>query len=143
MSVPENDITKTEREISYFSKRQLDKYNELVNYYSHQIDYIEMGIYTQSVDWDEKYLICFEKGYIEVHLAPPLAANRCGTLKIYRESANGPETTIPSLPHEGPMLTQAKNFLRVARGEIAPLCPAREALFTLEVCKKYTQMTVV
>lgn len=103
---------------------------------------IEMGIYTQSVDWDEKYLICFEKGYIEVHLAPPLAANRCGTLKVYKEGPNGPETIFPSLPHEGPMLTQAKNFLRVARGEIAPVCPAQEALFSLEVCKKYTQMTV-
>ncbi len=174
-SVPELDITKTEREISYFTEPQLRLYDYIVNYYSHQFDYmrfflgedytveygdknaklmvvsgktsgvtgiVEMDIYNQSVDWDEKYLICFERGYIDVHLAPPLAVNRCGTVRVYRETANGPETIIPSLPHEGPMLSQAKNFLRVARGELAPVCPAAEALFDLEVCKTYALRVV-
>lgn len=100
---------------------------------------IEMSPYTTSVAWQESALVCFEKGWVCLELPAPVALNRPGKLTFYRDGQNGqaPQTIVPELPWEHAMRSQARNFIRAVRGEIAPMCEAAEALQDLEIARDY------
>jgi predicted dehydrogenase len=97
---------------------------------------IEMAPYTTSIEWEEKILICFEKGYIELSLPAPLASNRPGKVKIYKDTPN-PQTIIPQFPWISAMYQQALNFIKAIKGEIKPPTLAEEALKDLKVAEEY------
>ncbi|HEY3181560.1 MAG TPA: Gfo/Idh/MocA family oxidoreductase [Gaiellaceae bacterium] len=90
---------------------------------------IEVAPYRVTVGLEEEILVAFERGYVRLRPAPSLAANRPGTLEVYRDPGAGaiPERISPQLPWIDPMHAQARNFLRVCRGEIPPLTDAAEA----------------
>ncbi|MGC8805187.1 MAG: hypothetical protein ACP5QD_04560 [Candidatus Ratteibacteria bacterium] len=100
---------------------------------------IEMSPYRTSLDWQEKALVCFEKGFIEISLPAPLACNRAGKVKIYRDIPS-PETRIPTLPPISAMYQQAMNFVLSIKGEAKPACFAEEALEDLRIARDYTKM---
>lgn len=97
---------------------------------------IEMAPYSTSVSWEEKVLVCFENGYIELSLPAPLAQNRCGKVKIYKDKPQ-PITLIPRFPPISAMYQQALNFIKSIKKEINPPCLAEEALVDLLVAKDY------
>jgi predicted dehydrogenase len=89
---------------------------------------IEDTPYRLTVGFDEELLVAFERGYVRLRPAPPLAINRAGTLEIYRDPGFGtaPQLIAPQLPSIDPMRAQAANFLRLCRGEAAPPADADE-----------------
>ncbi len=102
---------------------------------------IEMTPYRTTLDWNEQALIAFENGYVKLDLPAPLAGNRPGRVEVFKDPGNGrpPETVIPTLPWIHAMRQQAINFVRAIKGEIKPLCEAREALEDLKVALQYQQ----
>jgi predicted dehydrogenase len=90
---------------------------------------IEVTPYRVTVGFEEEILVAFERGYVRLRPAPPLALNRAGTLEIYRDAGGGalPERISPRLPWIDPMRAQAADFLRVCRGEAPPPTDAAEA----------------
>jgi predicted dehydrogenase len=90
---------------------------------------IEVSPYRLSVGYDEELLVAFEHGYVRLWPAPSLARNRSGKVEIYRDAGSGrpPERIRPQLPWTDPQQAQARDFLRVCRGETAPPTDAGEA----------------
>jgi len=103
---------------------------------------IEMSPYNTSLEWEESALIAFDKGYILLRLPPPLAHNRAGVVELYTDQGGGavPMRQIPSLPSTDAMRQQAINFLKVARGEMAPPCDARESVEDLKIARDYIRL---
>ncbi|HOK80187.1 MAG TPA: Gfo/Idh/MocA family oxidoreductase [bacterium] len=100
---------------------------------------IEMAPYKTSLDWQEKALVCFEKGFIEISLPAPLVCSRAGRVKIYKDNAI-PETMIPALFPISAMYQQAMNFVLSVKGEAKPACLAEEALEDLRIARDYIKM---
>lgn len=100
---------------------------------------IEMAPYKTSISWEEKILICFENGYMELCLPAPLASNRPGKVKIYKD-VPFPETTIPQFPWISAMYQQALNFIKAIKGEIKPPTDANEALQDLKIAQQYLNL---
>lgn len=103
---------------------------------------IEMSPYQTSLDWQESALVCFEHGTIQLDLPAPMAVNRPGQVKFFRDPGKGkmPETIVPQLPWIHAMRQQAVNFLAAIRGEIEPLCQAQEALDDLVLAREYIRL---
>ena len=103
---------------------------------------IEMAPYNTSIDWQEAALVGFERGYVRIDLPAPLAANRPGTVTIFKDLGKGtsPQTVIPQLPWVGAMRQQAANFVAALRGRMEPLCTAEEALEDLKVARDYIRL---
>ncbi|MCM8767126.1 MAG: Gfo/Idh/MocA family oxidoreductase [Candidatus Omnitrophica bacterium] len=97
---------------------------------------IEMAPYKTSFTWEEKILICFEYGYIELSLPAPLASNISGKVKIYKDKPT-PQTIIPQFPPISAMYQQSINFIKAIKGEIKPPVDAEEALKDLKIAKEY------
>jgi predicted dehydrogenase len=100
---------------------------------------IEMSPYTTSLDWQESALVAFEHGYVKLALPAPLAANRSGSVEIFRDPGGDAvgEALTPQLPPVSAMRQQAINFLKAIRGQTAPPCEAHEALEDLKVARQY------
>jgi predicted dehydrogenase len=100
---------------------------------------IEMTPYQTSIDWQESAVVCFEKGWLQLDLPAPLASNRPGRLRIFRDPGNGiqPVLSEPQLPWVHAMRQQAINFIAAIRGECPPPCEAAEALEDLVVARDY------
>jgi predicted dehydrogenase len=98
---------------------------------------IEVTPYRLSVGYDEELLVAFEHGYVRLRPAPSLALNRSGTVEIYRDPGSGasPERIRPQLPWTDPQQAQARDFLRVCRGEAAPPTDAGEAAEDLHLVR--------
>ncbi len=103
---------------------------------------IEMTPYRTTIEWEESALVAFEKGYVLLRLAAPLASNRPGAVEIYADPGDGapPTRTAPTLPWIGAMRQQAANFVRVCRGEMSPPCDAAEAVEDLKVAREYIRL---
>jgi predicted dehydrogenase len=100
---------------------------------------IEMAPYRTTADWQECALVAFDRGYVELRLPAPLAANRPGSVRIFKDPGGDtkPQTVVPQFPWVGSMRKQAMNFLAAVRGDIKPPCDAREAGEDLKVAREY------
>jgi predicted dehydrogenase len=98
---------------------------------------IEVTPYRLSVGYDEELLVAFERGYVRLRPAPSLALNRSGTLEIYRDTGSGapPERIRPQLRWTDPQQAQARDFIRVCRGDAEPPTDAGEATEDLHVVR--------
>ena len=103
---------------------------------------IEMSPYETTIDWQEEALITFEKGYIRLTLPAPLAANRPGSVTIYRDPGGDgtPYRDSPQLPWVHAMRQQAIHFINAIQGETTPLCEAAEALEDLKTATEYIRL---
>lgn len=102
---------------------------------------LEMAPYSRTRDWEETLFVGFEKGYIEVVLPAPLAAQQPGVVTVYRDNGNGePSLTQPVLPQVSAMRNQAMNFLAAIRGEKGVPCGPREAADDLGIAADYVRM---
>jgi predicted dehydrogenase len=103
---------------------------------------IEMSPYHTTVDWEEKALIAFERGYLRLRLPAPLTRNRAGQVELFQDPGGGatPERVTSSLPWVHAMRQQAMNFLAAIRGERRPPCEAAEALEDLKAARDYIRL---
>jgi predicted dehydrogenase len=102
---------------------------------------IEMTPYRTTVAWEESALVAFEKGYLELDLPAPLASNRAGRVRVYRDpGGRTPERVEPTLPWVHAMRQQAVNFVQVCRGAMKPPCDAAEAVEDLRVAREYIRL---
>ncbi|MFO7945998.1 MAG: Gfo/Idh/MocA family oxidoreductase [Armatimonadota bacterium] len=99
---------------------------------------IEMEAYKTSIDWNERALVCFEHGYVDISLPPPLARNRPGRVELFEDPGDDPpRTTVPTLPPRDAMRQQAENFVRAVAEKMPPMCVAPEALQDLHIAEQY------
>ncbi len=103
---------------------------------------IEMAPYHTTRAWDERILVGFEKGYLEIALPAPLARNRPGRVVLYRDPSRDetPMKEEPTLPWVDAMRSQAENFVESVRGRDRPRCEAREALEDLKAARDYLRL---
>jgi predicted dehydrogenase len=103
---------------------------------------IEMSPWSNTLDWQESYLLAFDKGWIFIELPAPLASNQPGKVTIYED--NGERSTpikwSPTLPHIHAMKNQAMNFVKFIKGEKAAMCTSEEAVKDLELAKQYVEI---
>ena len=103
---------------------------------------IEMTPYMTSEGWEESALVCFERGYLNIQIPPPLAIGRAGKVELYEDPGEGktPNRTSPTLRCVGAMRQQARNFLAAARGEQPPMCNAADALADIQLAREYIRL---
>ena len=105
---------------------------------------LELEPYTTTVDWQEHALVCFEKGWVRVDLAAPLATQLSSTVTVYRDKGmTGSGFSYPTMPNVCAMRNQAKNFLMAVAGERKAPCLSDEAVKDLVVAEDYIRMTSV
>ncbi len=103
---------------------------------------LEMAPYQTTVDWHEHAMVCFERGYVRIDLPAPLASNRPGALTVFKDPGQGaaPSTIQVTLPWVHAMRNQARQFIRVCRGEASELSGAEDALEDMHVADCYIRM---
>jgi len=103
---------------------------------------IELSPFNNTVDWKESYIVCFEKGYIEITLPAPLILNQSGTVTVMEDNGavGAPRTWSPNLPYVHAMKNQAKNFVEVCKGNRDVTCNSADAVKDLEVIKEYVKL---
>jgi predicted dehydrogenase len=103
---------------------------------------LEMSPWNNSVDWQESYLLAFDKGWILIELPAPLISNQPGRVTVYED--NGQQSTpikwSPTLPHIHAMRNQAMNFIKFIKGEKDAKCTSEEAVKDLELAKQYIEI---
>ena len=104
---------------------------------------IEMAPYENSVDWEEKILVAFEKGYMEIELPAPLQRQEAGKVMIMKDNDQDkpPVKIKPSLPKVSAMKNQAKNFISALKGEKEVPCNSKQALEDLKLARDYIGLT--
>ncbi len=103
---------------------------------------IEMTPYMTTEGWEESALIAFEKGYLKIDIAPPLAIGRAGRVELYEDPEYGrtPVRTVPRMRCVGSMRQQAMNFLAAVRGGQPPMCAAADALADIKLAREYIRL---
>jgi predicted dehydrogenase len=101
---------------------------------------LEMDHYNTSVDWQEHALVCFERGWVRIDLAAPLAPVS-GTVTVYEDKGWDSAYRTPIMPNVCAMRNQAKNFLLAVAGERKPPCASEEAVKDLRIAADYIRMT--
>ena len=101
---------------------------------------LELDQFNTSVDWQEHALVCFERGWVRIDLAAPLAPVS-GTLTVYEDRGWDSTYKTPIMPNVCAMRNQAKNFLLAVAGEKKPPCASEEAVKDLWIAADYIRMT--
>ncbi len=103
---------------------------------------LEMAPWSNTIEWQESALVCYEKGWIRLRLFAPLTSGRAGEVEVCedRGAAATPVTLRPAMPWVAAMQNQAANFLKAVRGEATPLCGAADARADIGVADAYIRM---
>ncbi|MGI6203482.1 MAG: Gfo/Idh/MocA family protein [Eubacteriales bacterium] len=102
---------------------------------------LEMAPYNTTLDWQESYLVAFERGYIKVDLPAPLASQEAGVVTVMRDNGKEPPTiTRPVMPKVHAMKNQAVNFIAAVKGERPAPCTADEAVEDLKIARDYISL---
>jgi len=104
---------------------------------------LELEPYSTAVDWQEHAIVCFEKGWIRVDLAAPLAMQLAGTVTVYENHGWDSFAKTPMLPNVSAMRNQAKNFLLAVTGQRSAPCASSEAVKDLRIAADYLRMVEV
>jgi len=103
---------------------------------------IEMSPWSNTIDWQETYLLAFDKGWILIELPCPLVSNQPGKVTIYED--NGEHSTpikwSPTLPHVHAMKNQAMNYIKFIKGEKSAKCTSDDAVKDLENVRQYVEL---
>ena len=102
---------------------------------------LEIEPYSTTVDWQEHALVCFERGWVRIDLAPPLATQLASTVSVYEDKGWDSLFTTPMMPNVCAMRNQAKNFLMAVTGERPAPCLSDTAVKDLRIVEDYIRMT--
>ena len=106
---------------------------------------LEMAPWSNTTEWQEAAVVCYEKGWIRLRLFAPLTALRAGEVEMNVDGGNGdnggnPCTIRPTMPHIGAMQQQAANFLKLIRGDTTDLCGAADAKKDIQIADAYIRL---
>ena len=103
---------------------------------------LEMAPWSNTTEWQEAALVCYEKGWIRLRLFAPLTSLRAGEIEMNVDAGNGatPLTIRPAMPHVGAMQQQAANFIKLLRGEVTDLCGAADAKKDIQIADAYIRL---
>lgn len=101
---------------------------------------LELEPYSTSIDWQEHALVCFERGWVRIDLAAPLAPIS-GTVTVYEDKGKDSTYRYPIMPNVSAMRNQARNFLLAVRGERPVINLSSEAVKDLRIAADYIKMT--
>jgi len=101
---------------------------------------LELEPFNTSIDWQEHALVCFERGWVRIDLAAPLAPIS-GTLTVYEDKGKDSVAASPVMPNVSAMRNQAKNFLLAVKGERPAPCVSSEAVKDLYIAADYIKMS--
>ncbi|MBQ0105514.1 MAG: Gfo/Idh/MocA family oxidoreductase [Armatimonadetes bacterium] len=102
---------------------------------------LEMATYSNTTDWAEEYMVCFEKGYVLVELRAPLTERFAGKVTVMKDKgANEAEIVKPILPRVHAFKHQAENFIKAVKGEIPVRTNPEDAVKDLMIAKDYITM---
>jgi hypothetical protein len=103
---------------------------------------VEMSPWRNSLDWQESYLLGFERGWMRIDLPAPLAVNSSGKVTVYEDNKerSTPVEWSPTLQPVAAMKNQAVNYIKFIMGEKPAMCTAQEALKDLELAKEYIEL---
>lgn len=101
---------------------------------------LEMAPYSTTLDWQESYLVAFERGFIKVELPAPLASQQAGKVTVMRDSGGVPTFISPVMPPVHAMRNQAINFIAAVKGERPAPCTAEEAAEDLKIARDYIRL---
>ena len=103
---------------------------------------LEMAPWTNTIEWQEAALICYDKGWIRLRLFAPLTTLRAGEVEMNIDSGTDstPMTLRPTMPHIGAMQQQAANFIDLIRGEKTDLCTAADAKKDIAIADSYIRL---
>ena len=102
---------------------------------------IEMSAYETTDDWQEKILVTFEKGWIEIALPAPLASQQAGKVTYYDNSKEMGVLISPRMPNVCAMRNQADRFAKAVRGVQPAPCLSDEAVKDLALSIDYINYT--
>jgi hypothetical protein len=96
---------------------------------------LELGSYVSDPTWDEGAKVMFDNAYVQIDLPAPLCKVP-GKVQVRTKEG----ITSPLLESNYAMLNQARNFIKMAKGEIEPVTTITEASedlrIALELVKK-------
>lgn len=102
---------------------------------------LEMAPWQNTVDWQERYLVCFEKATVQVDLPAPLATQQAGRIELMIDHGQGqPHFERPMLPPVAAMRNQARHFIDHVRGTGEAPCLADEAVKDLQLAFDYIRL---
>jgi len=103
---------------------------------------IEMTPYMTTRGWEESVLVAFERAYLKIEIAPPMAVGRAGRVELYEDPEYGraPIRTVPRMQPVGSMRRQTMNFLAAVRGERPPTCNAADAFADIQLAREYIRL---
>ncbi|MCL2527371.1 MAG: Gfo/Idh/MocA family oxidoreductase [Defluviitaleaceae bacterium] len=102
---------------------------------------LELEPFNTTIDWQEHALVCFERGWVRIDLAAPLATQLASTVTIYRDKGMESAFSYPMITNVCAMRNQAKNFLLAVTGERTAPCISEEAVRDLEIAEDYIKRT--
>ena len=102
---------------------------------------LEIEPFNTTVDWQEHALVCFERGWVRIDLAPPLATQLSSTVTLYEDKGWDSVFKVPMMPNVCAMRNQAINFLKAVAGEQPAPCLSDTAVKDLRITEDYIRMT--
>lgn len=103
---------------------------------------LEMAPWSNTIEWQEGALACYDKGWIRLRLFAPLTSGRAGEVEVCEDRGGGavPVTLRPAMPWTGAMQNQAAVFLKAVAGEATDLCGAADARADIQVANDYIRL---
>jgi len=101
---------------------------------------LEVCLYDEKYEWSHRDEIFFEKAKIVVNRPPSLGLNVRSHVELYKQDDTEPSIVSPVLPYTDPMLSAAKDFLAVCRGEIVPPCDITQGIQDMIVCRDIVKL---
>jgi predicted dehydrogenase len=106
---------------------------------------LEMADYGLKNTWQEYYKICFEHGKIDLQMPAPLARQKAGNVRIYKENgfiSSEPETIEPFIPQKWCFFEQAQHFIECVRDGKPTIAPASDAVKDLLVSEQFIKLLI-
>jgi predicted dehydrogenase len=100
---------------------------------------LEMKGHGSRRSWEERYMVSFENGLIDLSVPAPMAQQNGGEVRFYwgGDDSNPPRWEQPVMPPVWSMLAQARHFVECVRDGKPCRSPASEAVKDLEVAEQY------
>jgi len=102
---------------------------------------LEMAPWHDASTWEESVLVGFERGWLRLDLPAPLATMKAGTVTEHRDAGDGASALHRTFANEHAMLSQARRFVALVRGDATAPTDATDALIDLRIAAAYVAAT--
>lgn len=103
---------------------------------------LEMKGHGSHRSWEERYMVSFDNGLVDLAVPAPMAQQNGGEVRFYwgGDENNPPRWEQPVMEPVWSMLAQARHFVECVRDGKPTRSPASEAVKDLEVAEQYIRL---